>query len=363
MRMLRPAFAVAAATPGHRGDGPAPATCSPPIVRSRKSSTITSTRASRRPPSRRCLPPTIAALIRRLTLDLAGRIPTAAETRAYVAVDRSRQARPARRPLDGISRLRSSPGDRARHHADGRRQGQPARLSRSGRRREPTVGPYLPRALAARPDRQGSESGRHLSAPGPQRPRPAHRRRQLHVLRRQHQLRPVPRPPPGPRLEARSFLWNEGVPEPHVREWKRQRELPGRARLWHHPLQDDRRRRTPGPHDVPHRAPGRGARKRRNPPRTSRRKRKKSSIAPRKPRSRRRRPSSAPGPSWSSWRWPPPTASSFPGRSSIASGTACSARDWSCRSTRCTRQTRPAIPSFWPGSHATWPITDTTSGA
>ena len=89
------------------------------------------------------------------------------------------------------------------------------------------------------------------------------------------------------------------------------------------------------------------------PSRTSRRRRRRGSTEPRKRRSRRRRPSSAPGPSWSSWRSSPAIAISSPGRSSIASGTGSSATAWSCRSTRCTRRTRPAIRSCWPG----WPAT------
>ena len=58
----------------------------------------------------------------------------------------------------------------------------------------------------------------------------------------------------------------------------------------------------------------------------------------------------------------PATASSSPGRSSTGSGTGSSATAWSCRSTRCTRRTRRAIPSCSPGWPATWPITATTCG-
>ena len=113
-----------------------------------------------------------ATVIRRLTLDLAGRIPTAAESRAYRRIDRSRQARPAGRPLDGVSRLRPASGHGAGHDADGRlrrRQGEPARLSRCRRGRKPAVGPHLPRAVAPGSDRQDAEGSRSLSSSRAQR--------------------------------------------------------------------------------------------------------------------------------------------------------------------------------------------------
>ncbi len=94
-----------------------------------------------------------ATLVRRLTLDLAGRIPTAAEARAFVGIHRSREDGPARRSPDGVAGLRPAPGGRARRDAHGRRTREPARLPGAGRRREPAVGPDLPRADAARPGR------------------------------------------------------------------------------------------------------------------------------------------------------------------------------------------------------------------
>ena len=85
-----------------------------------------------------------ATLIRRLTLDLAGRIPTAAESRAFIgSTDPDKRVRL-------VDRLMASPGF-VRHqateldtHADGRRQGELARLPGQSRRREPPLGPDLP---------------------------------------------------------------------------------------------------------------------------------------------------------------------------------------------------------------------------
>ena len=43
-------------------------------------------------------------------------------------IDRPREDGPAGRSPDGVAGLRPAPGDRARHDAHGRQQGQPARL-------------------------------------------------------------------------------------------------------------------------------------------------------------------------------------------------------------------------------------------
>ena len=64
-----------------------------------------------------------ANLVRRLTLDLAGRIPTAAEVGALRRVDRPGQAGRTRRSPDGVARVRPAPGRRARRDDDGRRPG------------------------------------------------------------------------------------------------------------------------------------------------------------------------------------------------------------------------------------------------
>ncbi len=103
-----------------------------------------------------------ATLLRRLTLDLAGRIPTAAESRAFPSrTDPEKTVRL-------VDRLMGSPGY-VRHQAaelDAMLMGgdprQPARLPGPGRRREPTVGPDLPRADAPRPGRQGRQGGRRV---------------------------------------------------------------------------------------------------------------------------------------------------------------------------------------------------------
>ena len=69
-------------------------TCCRPIARSRRWSIITSTRPSARKRSRPRATADDATLIRRLTLDLAGRIPTAAESRAFVgSTDPDKRAR------------------------------------------------------------------------------------------------------------------------------------------------------------------------------------------------------------------------------------------------------------------------------
>ena len=122
MRMLRPAFAVAAAVLVIEATAACRRFASPDRPIAEVVDHYIDREPRRRLPSSRGPAADDRTLVRRLTLDLDGRIPTAAESLAYAAVDRSRQARPAGRPLDGVARLRPSPGDRARHHADGRRQ-------------------------------------------------------------------------------------------------------------------------------------------------------------------------------------------------------------------------------------------------
>ncbi len=139
-----------------------------------------------------------ATLIRRLTLDLAGRIPTAAESRAYVgSTDPDKRARL-------IDRLMASPGF-VRHQAT--ELDTMLMAGSAGSLRD-----YLVKASGENrpwdqifrelmlPDQ--TDKGQNVAALIPpaegQGPRSAHRRRQLDFLRRQHQLRPMPRPPARP---------------------------------------------------------------------------------------------------------------------------------------------------------------------
>ena len=159
MRMLRPAFAVAAAllviTASARAGDFLPA--------DRPIAEVVDhyiDEALRKIPLKPAPEADDATLIRRLTLDLDGRIPTAAETRAYIAsTDPDKRARL-------VDRLMASPAF-VRHQATeldtmlmAGSKGQPARLPRPGRRRKPPLGPHLPRADAARPVRQSPEGGR-----------------------------------------------------------------------------------------------------------------------------------------------------------------------------------------------------------
>ena len=70
-------------------------------------------------------------------------------------------------------------------------------------------------------DEAGKVAAEYLRAAG-EGHRPAHRRSQLDILRCQHQLCPVPRPPAGGRLEAGPLLWDEGVPGADGPERQRQ---------------------------------------------------------------------------------------------------------------------------------------------
>ena len=133
-----------------------------------------------------------ATLFRRLTLDLAGRIPTAAESRAYVAsTDPDKRARL-------VDRLMASPGF-VRHQAT-----ELDTMLMAGTRG--SLRDYLVKAVGENrpwdqifrelmlPDQTDKvqKVGRRVSTAEGQGPRSAHRRRQLDLLRRQHQLRPVP---------------------------------------------------------------------------------------------------------------------------------------------------------------------------
>ena len=93
--------------------------------------------------------------------------------------------------------------------------------------------------------------------------------------------------------------------EPHVRQRQRQRRLPGRARLRHHPVQDDRGRRTPGPDDVPDRPEGRRARGDQEPSQGEQKKEKERLDRAKKEKVPPPPPKFSAGPSWSRWRSQP----------------------------------------------------------
>ena len=71
--------------------------------------------------------------------------------------------------------------------------------------------------------------------------------------------------------------------------------------------------------------------------------------------------SSVPGPSWSNSRCGPASRSTSPGRSPTGCGTGSSGTGWSTRSTRCTPRTRRRTPNCWRGWPATRRPTGTTS--
>ena len=200
-----------------------------------------------------------ATLIRRLSLDLDGRIPTADELRSYIestAPDKLARL---------VDRLMASPAF-VRHQATeldtmlmagSKGSLREYLLKAAGLKTNPGTGSFRDRSCCPTRQTRHQKGGRLGNTPVKdlERPRPADSRRQLNFLRCEHQLRPVPRPPSGARLETRPLLWHEVLSEPHLREWKRQSELPRRARLWHDQVQDDRRRRKASPDDVLDRPP------------------------------------------------------------------------------------------------------------
>ena len=260
-----------------------------------------------------------ATLVRRLTLDLVGRIPTAAEVRAYVeSTDPDKRARL-------VDRLMASPGF-VRHQADafdamlmaGVKGSLREYLVRAFGENRPWDEVFRELLLADEADAGPQGDGRVPQGAG-QGPRPAHQRRQLDLLRRQRQLRQVPRPPAGPGLEAGPFLRDEVVPRPDLHEaatsWasattarsssRRPRAWSGRPKFM---FLTGRTVEMPGAGG----AVGRGAEG--------------GEAAARRgqeeERAAARRRSSAPGRSWSRWRSSPASATSSPGRSSTASGIA-----------------------------------------
>ena len=131
--------------------------------------------------------------------------------RAYVGVDRPRQAGRL------VDRLMASPGVRA---APGAELDAMLMAGVRGSLREylvQAVGEDRPwdqifRELMLPDEADPARKGRPSSSGRGQGPRPAHHRRQLDLLRRQRQLRQVPRPPAGPGLEAGPLLRDEVVP-------------------------------------------------------------------------------------------------------------------------------------------------------
>ena len=353
MRMLRPAFAVAAlllvmSATAQAGD------LLRPIARSRRSSIITSTRAS----ARRAIKPAAAADDATLDPPVDARPGRADSHGRRVArlcrIDRSRQAGPAGRPPDGVARLRSSPGDRARHDAHGRRAREACATTwcKAVGENRPWDRIFRELMLPDQTDKVQKVAAEYLRQRVKDLDRltadvsstffgvniscaQCHDHPLVHDWKQDH------------------FYGMKAFLEPHVRQRQRKRGLPGRARLRHHPVQDDRGRGTSGPDDVLDRPAGRRARCEGAVQGGA-----EEGEGGARPRQEREgSPAAAevqrPGQAGGGGARSPANASSSPGRSSIASGTGSSARDWSCRWTRCTRRTRPAIPSCSPG----WPAT------
>ena len=193
------------------------------------------------------------SLVRRLTLDLAGRIPTAAESRAYVAsTDGDKLARL-------VDRLMASPGF-VRHQAT-----ELDTLLSAGSKA--SLREYLVAAVGE--NRPWDRIFRELMLPDQsdktQKAAAVYLRQGVKDFDRltadvsstffgvniscaQCHDHPLVRD-----WKQDHFFGMKAFLGAHVRERKRPRGVRRRARVRHHPLQDNRRRRASGPLDVPHR--------------------------------------------------------------------------------------------------------------
>ena len=271
-----------------------------------------------------------ATLVRRLTLDLAGRIPTAAESRAFV------ESTDPEKTVRLVDRLMASPGY-VRHQV-----AELDAMLMAGERG--SLRDYLVRAVGENgswdrifrelmlPDQtdKARKVRRRIPPGAGQGYRPAHRRGQLDVLRGQHQLRPVPRPSAGGRLEAGPLLRDEGVPRPHLPQWQRQRGFLGERGFGTvkfkttEGVERQARMMFLTGRKVAEPEAGRDRH-------ADEQKKEKEQLqrAQKDEGTRRRRRSSAPGPSLVEMATgSPATATSSRGRSSTASGTGSSAAGW-----------------------------------
>ena len=191
-----------------------------------------------------------ANFIRRVTLDLAGRIPAASEVTSYV------QSTEADKKAKLVERLLASP-DFAFHQRNeydvmlmvGKGSGEWRDWLLKGLE-ESRPWPQTFREIVL--PREDNPAGKAAAAV----PEVARRQRRRHderhqpaLLRRQHQLCQVPRPSARPRLDAGPLLRHGVVLQSHVSD---EEEFPRRARRRQLEVPHDRRRGEAGQAGVPH---------------------------------------------------------------------------------------------------------------
>ena len=289
-----------------------------------------------------------ATLVRRLTLDLVGRIPTMAETRAYL------ESNDPAKKTQLVDCLMASPGF-VRHLAN-ELDAMLMAGSRTGLR------DYLQKALAA--GRNWDGIYRDLMLPDDK--DPIQKGAQEFVRSRVADLDRLT-------ADVSSLFFGVNVScarchdHPLVHDWKqdhffgmksffqphlRRGCVHRRARGRPGQVQDDQGRGKESPADVPDRQGGR----RRQRPRAQRRR---HEARPRNPGKRQEKQDAAagtqgraPASSSSNCRCNPISATTSPAPSSTAPGNGCSPMAWSCPWTRCTRKIPPVIRNCstgWPG--------------
>ena len=289
-------------------------------------------------------------LVRRLMLDLVGRIPTPRETREYV------ESTDPHKREQLVDRLMASP-EFTRFQAIQFQSMLAGPKSRGDGLRE-----YLTRAIGE--NRHWDQIFRELLLPNDNDPKTKGaseylKSRMTDIDRMTIDVSvaffgvnvsccPVPRSSACQRLEAGTLLRHEVVLRPQLR----QRRLPRRARLRRRQIQAAARPGDDGQDDVLDRNPS-GRRTESADQGPGEKPNASDSTSTRRRRRPRRRRRSALGRSSSKSHCNRRNRSFSRGRSSIVCGIAFLVTGWSCRSTRCTARTSRAIRSCSPG----WPAT------